>query len=233
LKVIAHRGGVAFATENSIDAIEASIAAGADGVEIDVRLCADGTIVLMHDPDVDRTTAGQGRVADATFPELRALGVPSLAEVFDHTPADRLLVIELKGHPWEAGHDPAEPLTHAVAALVTSLPPRRLVISSFNPLALAAMREHAPGVATAVLTSAAFDAASNLAAAIAGGHDECHVPVEHVDATFVSDAHAAGKRVVAWTVNDGERVLACARDGADGIITDDPVAARAALPQQG
>jgi len=231
VNVIAHRGGGSFGAENSIGAIESSLAAGADGVEIDVRLSADGTVVLLHDPDVGRTTSGHGRVAEMTFDELRSLGVPSLAEVLERVPADRLLIVELKGHPWEAGHDPSEPLAHAVAAIVSGAA-RRLVVSSFNPMALHVIRERAAGVPTALLTSAAFDLASNLAAVVAGGHDECHVPADLVDAVFVTAAHAAGKRVVAWTVNDPEQIRGCAADGVDGIITDDPRGARAALGEQ-
>ena len=231
--IVAHRGGAAFGAENSIDAIEASLAAGADGVEIDVRLSSDGTVVLMHDPDVARTTGGHGHVAEMTAAELRSLGVPAFEDVLGRVPPDRLLVVELKGHPWEAGHDPNEPLAQAVAVMLAAQAARRLVVSSFNPLALAVVRERAPSVPTAVLTSPAFDLASNLAAAVTGGHDECHVPVDLWDPRFVADAHAEGKRVVAWTVNLAEQVRRCARDGADGIICDDPVAARVALREQG
>jgi len=216
MELIAHRGGAALGAENAIATIETSIAAGADGVEIDVRLRTDGTIVLSHDP-----IPADDRAERAT---LRA--------VLDHVPADRLLVVELKGHPWEAGYDPAEPLAHAVAGML-SKEERRLVVSSFNPLALAVIREQLPRVATAVLTSPAFDLGSNLAAAVAGGHAECHVPAELLDEPFVATAHAAGRRVVAWTVDDSQRLRAFARWGVDGAICDDPRAARAALRQQG
>ena len=229
MDVIGHRGAAALAPENTLAAVDAGLSAGADGVEVDVRAAADGALVLMHDPDVARTTDGAGRVDALTLDELRRLRVPTLDEILSHVPRDRLLILELKGHPWEAGYDPAEPVAHALAAAVVADGERRTVVSSFNPVALKVIRETAPDVRTAVLTSAAFDLASNLAAAVDGGHDECHVPASLVDAAFVRRAHGEGRRVVAWTVNDPDRLRELADARVDGVITDDPAAARSAL----
>ena len=231
MEVIGHRGAAAFAPENTLESIRAALDAGADGVEVDVRMSADGSLVLMHDPDVSRTTNGQGRVTELSVSALGALvpPVPSLDDVFATVPRDALLVLELKGHPWEAGYDPSEPVAHALAAALVADGERRVVVSSFNPLGLGVIRQGAPGVHTAVLTSEAFDLGSNLAAAVDGGHDECHVPGTLADAAFATRAHDAAKRVVAWTVNDPERLRALADAGVDGVITDDPRAARAAL----
>jgi len=139
----------------------------------------------------------------------------------------------MKGHPWEAGYDPGEPVARAVASLLTGSAPRRVVVSSFNPLALRVIREQAPGVRTAVLTSPAFELASNLYAAVEGGHEECHVPARILTHGFVDDAHAADRRVVAWTVNDPEELRRFDSWGVDGIITDDTRAAREALRRSG
>jgi glycerophosphoryl diester phosphodiesterase len=231
VEVIGHRGAAAFAPENTLESITAALDAGADGVELDVRMSEDGVLMLMHDPDVSRTTNGSGRVAELTASALAALDppVPSLPEVFATVPRDALLVLELKGHPWEAGYDPGEPVAHALAAALVAEGERRVVVSSFNPVGLGVIRAEAPGMRTAVLTSEAFDLGSNLAAAVDGGHDECHVPGRLVDAAFVTRAHEAGKRVVAWTVNDPDRLRELAAEGVDAVITDDPRAALAAL----
>jgi glycerophosphoryl diester phosphodiesterase len=231
MEVIGHRGGAALAPENTLDSVAAGLAAGADGVEVDVRAAADGTLVLMHDPDVARTTDGTGRVAEMTASALAALHppVPDLREVLAAVPREALIVLELKGHPWEAGYDPAEPAAHALAAALVADGKRRVVVSSFNPIALGVIRSGAPSARTAVLTGEAFDAASNLAAAVDGGHDECHVPATLVDPAFVTRAHDAGKRVVAWTVNDATTVRALAAMGVDAVISDDPGAALAAF----
>ncbi len=231
VEVIGHRGAAALAPENTLESIGVGFAAGANGVELDVRMSADGTLMLMHDPDVARTTNGTGRVAELTASALRALDppVPALNEVFAAVPRDALLVLELKGHPWEAGYDPAEPVAHALASALVADGDRRVVVSSFNPVGLGVIRRIATGAHTAVLTTEAFDLGSNLAATIDGGHDECHVPAALVDEPFVARAHAEGKRVVAWTVNDPDRLRALADAHVDAAITDDPAAAIAAL----
>lgn len=229
MEVIGHRGAAALGPENTLEAIAAGLAAGAAGVEVDVRRSADGHLVLMHDPDVARTTDGTGRIDEMPLAHLRPLGVPALDEVFELVPRDALLVLELKGHPWEAGYDPAEPVAYALAAALVADGDRRVVVSSFNPVALGVIRGSVPRCRTAVLTSAAFDLATNLAAAVDGGHDECHVPAALIDGAFVERAHEAGKRVVGWTVNDPALLRSLADARVDAVITDDPAAAIAAL----
>ncbi|MEK7278389.1 MAG: glycerophosphodiester phosphodiesterase family protein, partial [Chloroflexota bacterium] len=94
--VIAHRGASAAAPENTLTAFTSAAALGADAVELDVKLSKDGVPIIMHDPTVDRTTDGRGRVADLTLAALKRLDagakkdakfagerVPTLAEVFE------------------------------------------------------------------------------------------------------------------------------------------------------
>ncbi len=229
MEVIGHRGAAALATENTLEAIRAGLAAGADGVEVDVRLSADGVAVLLHDVDVSRTTRGAGRVFELSAAELDSLGVPTLAAALGAVPGDRRLIVEVKGTPWEAGHDPTEPVARTVAAMLAAGASRRVTVSSFNPIALAVVRKVAPDVTTGVLTPPAFDLRSNIAAVLEGGHDESHVAVEILEEAYVTEAHAQGCRVVAWTVNDPELIRRCRGWGVDGIITDDPRAALEAL----
>lgn len=215
--------------ENSLEAIVASFAAGADGVEIDVRLTADAVLVLAHDPVIDGPDGEKFRISQTPFADLHGPWAPALEEVLEVVPVDRLVVIELKGHPWEAGHDPREPAAHVLAELLVPVGGRRLVVSSFNPFALHVVRAEAPGTRTAILTAEAFDLGSNLAAALEGGHEECHVPANLLDEPFIGVAHTAGRRVVAWTVDDPERIRTFATWGLDGVICDDPAAARSTL----
>ena len=86
LQVIGHRGGAALALENTLAAIDAGLDAGADGVEVDVRRTADGGLVLMHDPDLARTTGGTGRIDETTLEAVRSLGVPTLEEALHTSP---------------------------------------------------------------------------------------------------------------------------------------------------
>src|ERR1044071_10471953 len=75
--VVAHRGASAEQPENTLRAFEAAVDLGADAVEFDVRMSADGHAVVVHDPAVDRTTDGHGLVRDLTLAELKALRVRS------------------------------------------------------------------------------------------------------------------------------------------------------------
>src|SRR3990167_4313755 len=71
--VIAHRGNSMHAPEDTLESLRQGMALGADGLEFDVRLSADGVPVVIHDPTLDRTTDGSGPVAACTLAELRAL----------------------------------------------------------------------------------------------------------------------------------------------------------------
>jgi glycerophosphoryl diester phosphodiesterase len=96
VEIIAHRGFSAAAPENTLAAIEAAIAAGADALEFDVHVSRDGTPVLFHDATLKRTTDGRGPLKDHSLAELRALDagswfgrgfagerIPSLAEALE------------------------------------------------------------------------------------------------------------------------------------------------------
>ena len=80
--VVAHRGASIEQPENTIEAFEAAIDLGADAVEFDVRMTADGHAVVMHDPDVSRTTDGTGLVSEMTLEEMRAQGLCDSALIF-------------------------------------------------------------------------------------------------------------------------------------------------------
>jgi len=93
--VFAHRGGAKIGPENTIDAFDRGLSAGADGLEFDVRLSRDGEVVVMHDATVDRTTPARGPVSKYTADELAELKVPRLRDVLDRY-RDPGLIIELK-----------------------------------------------------------------------------------------------------------------------------------------
>lgn len=251
MQLIGHRGAKAFAPENTLEAIDAGLAAGADGVEVDVRLTSDGVPILLHEALLGSTTDGTGYVREVSYDAVRTLDagarfspdgaafpakglgirVPTLLEALNRVPVDRVLIVEIKGTPWDAGHDPTEPTARAVASLLPDHSSRAITVSSFNPAALAVVRELCPGIRTGVLTAPAFDADSNLAAAVAGEHEECHVPTTVVDAAFVTRAHEAGRRVVAWTVDEPDALKMMVVYGVDAVICDDPAAARRVIDQ--
>src|SRR5512136_697214 len=104
---IAHRGASAAAPQNTLAAFRKAVELGADGVELDVQLSADGAVVVIHDFTVDKTTDGTGRVAAKTLAELKALDagsrfspqfagerIPTLAEVFEAIDGKLLVNVE-------------------------------------------------------------------------------------------------------------------------------------------
>lgn len=106
--LLAHRGNRVRCPENTLAAFRQALADGADALETDLHLTADGVFVCIHDALVDRTTDGRGPVAGMTLAELRALSasygrpafqaerVPTLAELAALLPADVALALELK-----------------------------------------------------------------------------------------------------------------------------------------
>lgn len=80
--VVAHRGDWRYAPENSIAAIEHSIAIGVDVVEVDLQMTADSVLILMHDNTLDRTTTGRGKVSDWTMDAIRTLNLKNGADIY-------------------------------------------------------------------------------------------------------------------------------------------------------
>lgn len=106
--VIAHRGNQVACPENTLAAFRQAIADGADILETDLHLTADGVFVCIHDSTVDRTTDGSGAVAEMTLAQIRRLSaaygrpefreerIPTLAELTALIPGDMALAVELK-----------------------------------------------------------------------------------------------------------------------------------------
>src|SRR5512139_2686581 len=79
--IFAHRGASAYAPENTLAAFQMAIQQGADALELDVKLTADGQVVVIHDQTTDRTTGVKGRVSDLTLHELRNLDAGSFFDI--------------------------------------------------------------------------------------------------------------------------------------------------------
>jgi glycerophosphoryl diester phosphodiesterase len=230
--LIAHRGSSSRAPENSLAAFAAALEDGADGVEFDVRLTADGHPVVAHDDDLARTTGASGRISELRLDHVRAFRaagrpIPTLEETLGALAGRTRLVVELKADLGHGGFRSAEPVARAAAPLLLKVP--SLTVSSFDPAGVSAIRELLPGVATALIGARIFDPMLVLGGAMAGGHGECHIDRNRVTAEFVASAHHAGKRVMAWTVDDPARAAELRGWGVDGVFTDDPAGLRAAL----
>lgn len=162
-KVQAHRGASAKAPENTLAAFRAAAEQGARWVELDVALSRDGTLVVIHDDSVDRTTSGKGSLGDLTLAELQALDagswfgksfaaepLPTLSAALAELARLKLGVnIEIKQH---AHHRSLEQLIDAVDAAIEERPQgSEIMISSFDPEALKAMGERRPDLELAML----------------------------------------------------------------------------------
>jgi glycerophosphoryl diester phosphodiesterase len=228
--IASHRGGAATAPENTLPAVTAALAAGFDYVEVDVALTADGHAVLMHDKTVDRTTDGHGRLASLTLAQVRALdagawfdpayagtAVPTFEEFLDTLAGSRgRAIVELKGM-WDAA---------AVSAAVTAVHDRgldrRIVLASFDgrTLALAAAQSRVVS-RLLILKQLPADVVSAVREAGARGVVVSRKAVL-ARPGIVDELHAAGARLVVYTLNDDAQWDAVTALGVDGIVTDDP-----------
>jgi glycerophosphoryl diester phosphodiesterase len=218
--VLAHRGASRRARENTIEAFCVARELGADGVELDARVTADGVVVVHHDAEI----AGFGVIAAATFDVLRAAQpeVPTLTEALDAL-AGMLVNIELKCLPWEPDADPAHELARRVVDLVRTRDVD-VVLSSFDLGAVDECRRVASDISTGWLTHNQ-DVLTAAPLAADHGHPWLHpdraavlaAPVAAIDA-----CHARGLRVDVWTVDNPSEARELARAGVDALITNVP-----------
>lgn len=240
--VIAHRGlPAATRPENTIGAVRAAFDHGADGVEVDVRLTADGALCLSHDPTLARLTGSPLPVAGTTWAHLRdsaALEGVALACVEEVlvAAAGHRVVLELKKPP--PAPSAAARTAFALAGQLRSLQrtglPLDVTVSSFSATVVAHVRRLLPpssGVRTALLGRPLTAPSSLLRQALSTGHDEVHPHVLALLASpdSVSKAHAVGVAVCPWTVNRRREVRRLAELGVDALITDVPTSAHAVL----
>jgi glycerophosphoryl diester phosphodiesterase len=232
--VVAHRGASVEQPENTIAAFEAAIDAGADAVEFDVRMTADGYPVVVHDPDVSRTTQGTGFVFEMTLEEVRALGVPTLEEALRCLSGRAAVDIEIKNAPDEPGftHD-AEPAVEAtLGALDTVAFASPVIVSSFNPRSIEHCRALRPDVPTGLLTWYDVDAEDARIQAAGHGHPwvlPFVVKVLEADEGFVSRVHRGGAFLGVWIADDPETARHLFQLGVDAVATNDP---RAIVPMR-
>lgn len=234
--IISHRGASAHAPENTLAAFKLAVDQGADGVELDAKMTADGQIVVIHDQTVDRTTGAHGTVRAMTLAQLKSLDagsffapafkgepIPTLEEVFLAIGSRTLINVEITNYTsvWDA-------LPDKICDLVKKLGlQEHIIFSSFHPLNLIRAKRRLPEVPVALLTEAG--AAGRL---LRGPLGRLAAPKfihpYYTDVTEASLAleHRRGRRVNVWTVDQPEDIRRLLRIGIDGIITDDPRLAR-------
>jgi glycerophosphoryl diester phosphodiesterase len=224
----AHRGASARAPENTLAAFRAALEDGADGLEYDVHLSRDGVPVIIHDDTVERTTDGQGRVADLSWKEISALdagswfdkefageSIPALVELFQWN-ADRLkLNAEIKDSS----------AADAVVEIWKRFPDTPLVVSSFDHDLLRHLNRREPMIPLGFL----FDGGDWLSAVETATNCKAwsfHPRQEVVDHSMIEACRRRGLAVFPWTVDGPRRLESLWKMGVDGIFCNDPGRAR-------
>lgn len=215
--VVGHRGAAAYAPENTLDSFRAAIGSGAVATECDVHLDADGGVAVIHDDTLDRTTKGKGPVARATSAELRALGVPSLADLTAVTKGKIVLVIEIK--------DGAGIEEKVVAHLREEAMLDQAIVFSFERERVAKVKALEPALKSVWLigdrpTSEALP--GMVRDASAAKLDGVGFAYGNVSGPVVATFHVRRLPVFAWTVPPGDWVGRLKAIKVNFIITNHP-----------
>ena len=243
--VVAHRGAPRQAPENTMEAFRLAVEAGADAIELDVHLTADGQLAVIHDGTLERTTDRTGSVVDRTMDEIReadagaefagpngdvpfrgrGLTVPTLPEVLAWLPDDVGLVVEIK----------ARAAAGAVVEAVRDHPVRtsgRLAAISFDEASIERVRELDRDIKTGYLLVPTQPIEPALVWATEHGHTgvfpwDGDIGMDPLP--LMAQANAFGREIGCYVVNDPERMQHLAACRLWGFVTDVPDLARDAL----
>jgi glycerophosphoryl diester phosphodiesterase len=233
-QIWAHRGSSKAAPENTLAAFDLAVRQGADGIELDVHLTADGIVVVTHDESCLRATGAAGQVGAMTLQQLRQLdfaalmpgftrqSLPTLAEVFDLIqPSNLIINIELKNGVW-----PYPGLEEQVLALaVEHRMHERICLSSFNHYSLVLARNLAEArglhVPCGILYSCGLVEPWRYAIQIGAAAIHPHYANLRIPG-LVSDCRQAGVAINAWTIDQPEHLRLALGLGIDAIITNEP-----------
>lgn len=229
--VIAHRGASIHAPENTLAAMERALQDGADFLEIDVQESADGEVVVIHDVDLMKVGRSPMRVWDSTASDLRQVDigswfgaefaderVPTLREVLALARGRGKVDIELKYYGYE------DRLEERVVEIVESEGMAdQVVVMSLKAEGIRSVRSLRPEWVVGLLAATAVGDLTRT------NVDFLAVNAGLANRRFFRSAHAQGKEVYVWTVNDPVDMWHFISAGADGLITDDPGLARRVL----
>jgi len=230
--IFAHRGASAHAPENTLAAFNLARTQGADAIELDVKLSADGHVIVIHDTTVNRTTGASGKVKDLTLADLRALDagsffssdfrsekIPLLDEVFEAVGNRLFINVELTNYSTPRDH-----LIESVCSLVKKFNlQNRILFSSFFAFNLTKAHSYLPDVPCGLLTYGGLLGAWARSFGFAfGDYAALHPYLTDVSQHQVARVHRLKRRVHVWTVNAEKDLRRLMEWNVDGIFTDDP-----------
>ncbi len=221
--VIGHRGNPARQRENTLASFAAALACGADGIELDVQLSADGDVVVYHDADMVRLADDPRKIGTVDADELAERHqIPRLAEVLQLLNRSTFVDIELKSYKTTRRH--RELIVNQTIAVVERVGRADQVLySSFDPRLLLRVRRHAPRAAIAAIYGPDSDLPWYLRRGLGVRIARAHVAKPQAS-TFLSGRDAMRRPAIAWTVDAESEVRALHSRGIAGIITNDPAA---------
>ena len=240
--IIAHRGAMGEAPENTLAAFELAVKQGCDAIELDVQLSADQEIVVCHDHTIDRTTNGTGAIATMTAEEMRRYDagswfdpkfagerIPLLREVFERVPKHIQINVELKMIPaYESVlQQKLVELLHAYDRVGT------VFVSSFDHPALVELKRIEPSVRVGLLYNHRMHHPEKYARMFESEVYSLHPNYHYFREEDIRNAHAAGLQVYPWTMNDAEKMKKYVQLGVDGIITNYPAVLKQVLQERG
>jgi glycerophosphoryl diester phosphodiesterase len=226
----AHRGSRTEAPENTLEAFWLAAEQGADGIELDVHMTADGQIVVAHDDSLERVSNGTGLIARKTLAELKALDfskgfpkysparIPTLAEVYDLIkPTGLTINVEIKS---------GTTIYHGIEQKLIRLAEKcgmsdRILYSSFNHYSLKILREIEPKVKIGLLYNEALIDPHLYAQHVRANAIHPFYPTLMVPGT-IEGCKRSGVLIHPWTVNDPYVMRILIEAGVDALITDVP-----------
>lgn len=227
--IAAHRGYSADAPENTIPAFEEAVSTMSDYVELDVQETKDGRVVVLHDSNLKRVAGIDKNIWNLNYREIADVDVgswfseefagvtiPTLEEVMEMAKGRLKLNIEIK----LTGHE--KNIEQSVVDIIEEYGMENdCVITSFQAKALKKVKKANPDIQTGYILHVAYGDFSGLNYA-----DALSVNYSFATELLIDEAHNAGKKVFVWTVNTPEAINEMINNGADMIITDDPVLAK-------
>lgn len=240
-KLIAHRGASANAPENTLAAFRMAWKEGADGIEGDFHLTADGEVVCIHDDKTKRTANGNLPVKTSTLEQLRALDygswkdpkfsgerIPLLSEVLDELQPGKWFFLEIKDSPR---------IVKPIAGILARKQPDkdRIILISFNREVIKACRETIPDYQAILLSSLdKFSKKGGAESHLAelewcGSQGLCYKFNAPVTREWLGKARGQDGILMAWTVDTREAALQAAAFGTDFIGTNRPAGLRKEL----
>ncbi len=253
-QVVAHRGASSDVAEHTLAAYRKALDEGADALECDVRLTADGHLVCVHDRRIERTSNGRGPVSVLELQELEQLDFHSWKQPWSElgqeaygVDIDGAGVLTLE-RLLDTIHDYPRPVEVAIEAKhptrYAGLVEHRLVelldrhgwararrglippvrVMSFSWLSLRRVREFAPGLPTVFLMERIPLRYRDGTLPLGAQIAGISVDVIRSHPTYVEKVHDKGHEVHVWTVNEPDDVERCLASGVDAIITDRPAA---------